>query len=74
MILDENTTIFLIQVLNEADEMGGGVSLTPYEQTVYVVDPKTGKSKKVKNKQKEDKFYKGVTTSSKGLPSGGTTT
>lgn len=58
MILDENTTIFLIQVLNEADEMGGGVSLTPYEQTVDVVDPKTGKSKKVKNKQNEDKFYK----------------
>ena len=63
MILDENTTIFLIQVLNEENAIlsggGGGVStMAPYEPYINVVDPKTGKVKKVKNPESEDKFYK----------------
>jgi hypothetical protein len=61
MILDENTTIFLIQVLNEDNKIlaggGGGVSTQGYQPYTEVVDPKTGKIKKIKNPESEDKFY-----------------
>ena len=63
MILDENTTIFLIQVLNEDNKIltgggGGVISTQGYQPYTEVIDPKTGKIKKIKNPESEDKFYK----------------
>lgn len=63
MILDESTTIFLIQVLNEENAIlsgggGGVISNKGYQPYTEVIDPKTGKVKKVKNPESEDKFYK----------------